>query len=139
MGDLGLTLVKTNASTVSACSGPTGGPTGRRPSALSITQIRAANKKFNSNATAQLPSRPTSARKSSFGAGTARWNPFGRAADENKEDIPPMPATPPFVQELSFTQCYYFFARNCNGYVISNGINGDACENCANSGYLGSP
>jgi len=112
-------------------------PARRRPSALSLSQLRAASKKANA-APPPMPVRPITARKYSASAGAGhRWNPFGR--DENKEDIPPMPNTPPFVQELSFTQCYYFYARNCNGYILSHGTSGDACENCARSGYLGSP
>lgn len=111
---------------------------GRRPSALSLSQLRAASKKVKS-APPPLPLRPANGRKYSTGSASShRWNLFNHSHDD-KEDVPPMPATPSFVQELSFGQCYYFFARNCNGYVLSNGINGDACENCARSGYLGSP
>lgn len=126
MGDMGLTKVKTSSTTRA-----------RRPSTLSLSQIRAANKKVNVNPPA-LPTRPSNFRKNSASSHSAlRW--FGRNSDEDKEDIPPMPVTPPFIQELSFSQCYYFYARNCNGYVLSGGSNGDACENCANAGYLGSP
>ncbi|GAB7351165.1 hypothetical protein MBLNU459_g1615t1 [Dothideomycetes sp. NU459] len=129
MGDMGLTQVKATATTTRD----------RRPSTLSLSQIRAAAKKANANPPA-LPTRPTNPRKNSLGAHTShRWNIFGRSTEEDKEDIPPMPMTPPYIQELSFSQCYYFYARNCNGYVLSNGANGDACENCANAGYLGSP
>ena len=130
VGDYGLTHVTTNLSSA---------PGSRRPSTLSLTQLRAVSKKVNA-APPPLPTRPASGRKYSTSAGAGhRWNPFGRNSEDYKEDLPPMPATPPFGQELSFGQCYYFFARNCNGYVLSNGVNGDACENCARSGYLGSP
>lgn len=134
LGDAQLALVKSNATTASSTVSK------RRPSAISITQIRAASKKVNS-APPPMPTRPAPVpRKHGSSVGSVhRWNPFGRNADEDKEDIPPMPCTPTFIQELSFTQCYYFFARNCNGYVLSNAMSGDACENCARSGYLGSP
>lgn len=33
------------------------------------------------------------------------------------------------TQELSCQKCYYFTARNCNGYVMG-GDSGDACEGC---------
>lgn len=128
LGDMGLAQVKNNSTTRE-----------RRPSTLSLSQIRATNKKVNANPPA-LPTRPANLRKNSMGAYSShRWNPFGRSSDEDKEDVPPMPATPSFIQELSFSQCYYFYARNCNGYVLSGGANSDACENCANAGYLGSP
>jgi hypothetical protein len=35
----------------------------------------------------------------------------------------------PPTQELSCGRCYYFTARNCNGYVLG-GEAGDACEGC---------
>ncbi|KAL1297050.1 hypothetical protein AAFC00_004639 [Neodothiora populina] len=112
-------------------------PSNRRPS-LSLTHLRTASRKVNA-APPPLPTRPVTGRKHSASVSSAhRWNPF-RNSDADKEDIPPMPATPPYIQELSFGKCYYFFARNCNGYVLSNGASGDACENCANAGYLGSP
>lgn len=120
VGDLALTQVATNHTAK------------RRPSALSLSQLRSSSKKTKA-APPPLPLRP---RKFST---STRWNPFGRNSMDDKEDIPPMPVTPPFVQELNFTQCYYWFARNCHGYVLSNGDNGDACENCAGAGYLGSP
>lgn len=34
------------------------------------------------------------------------------------------------AQELSCHRCYYFAARNCNGWVMG-GSHGDACESCA--------
>lgn len=34
------------------------------------------------------------------------------------------------TENLHCTPCYYFAARNCNGYVLGGG-HGDACENCA--------
>lgn len=133
VGEFNLARIGTDGSMISSA------PISRRPSTLSLTQLRAASKKVNS-APPPLPVRPTTGRKHSIGAGSGhRWNPFGRNSEEDKEDIPPMPVTPPIVQELSFTQCYYFFARNCHGYILSNGTNGDACENCAGAGYLGSP
>lgn len=42
----------------------------------------------------------------------------------------PLPAAPSLkAQELRCQPCYYFAARNCNGYVW-DGAHGDACENC---------
>lgn len=133
VGDYSLTRISTSGTAISSAPGS------RRPSTLSLTQLRAASKKVNSAAAPPLPTTKPTGRKHSSSVGNShRWNPF-RNSEEDKEDIPPMPVTPPFVKELSFGQCYYFFARNCNGYVLSNGANGDACENCANAGYLGSP
>ncbi|CZT19375.1 uncharacterized protein RCC_05223 [Ramularia collo-cygni] len=40
------------------------------------------------------------------------------------------------TQELSCQRCYYFTARNCNGYVLG-GESGDACEGCLQSGFFG--
>lgn len=125
VGDYALTQISTNTTNAGSLA------SARRPS---FGQLRAAAKKTS----AAPPPLPLRSRKASTSAGS-RWNPFGRNSDCDKEDIPPMPCTPPVVQELSFTQCYYFFARNCNGYVLTNGPSGDACENCARSGYLGSP
>lgn len=43
----------------------------------------------------------------------------------------PLPALPlPRTEELKCQPCYYFAARNCNGYVMG-GSHGDACEGCA--------
>ena len=42
----------------------------------------------------------------------------------------PLPAAPVQQTELKCQPCYYFTARNCNGYVFG-GSHGDACENCA--------
>lgn len=44
----------------------------------------------------------------------------------------PLPAIPrqPKAEELKCQPCYYFAARNCNGYVFG-GSHGDACETCA--------
>lgn len=39
-------------------------------------------------------------------------------------------ALPSKIERLHCTPCYYFAARNCNGYVFG-GSYGDACENCA--------
>lgn len=42
----------------------------------------------------------------------------------------PLPAAPSAkAEELRCQPCYYFAARNCNGYVFG-GAHGDACENC---------
>jgi hypothetical protein len=131
VGDYVLAQVTNNAPVGSSAPGS------RRPS-LSLTQLRASSKKHYT-VPPPMPIRPVAYHKASASqGGSHRWNPFGRNADD-KDDIPPVPSTPPFVQELSFTQCYYFSARHCNGYVLSNGANGDACENCARSGFLGSP
>jgi hypothetical protein len=42
--------------------------------------------------------------------------------------LPPPPRPQP--EGLSSQKCYYFVARNCNGYVMG-GSHGDACESCA--------
>ena len=48
----------------------------------------------------------------------------------------PLPAIPqPKAEELKCQRCYYFVARNCNGYVMG-GSHGDACETCAVSELL---
>lgn len=108
----------------------------RRPSIGSLKDLRAGSKKLNSAAPPLPANRTSTGGKNS---GSLRWNPFRNSAEECKEDIAPMPVTPPYIRELSFSQCYYFFARNCNGYVLSNGANGNACEGCANEGFFGSP
>lgn len=52
-----------------------------------------------------------------------------RKRDRSKSK--PLPAAPAMkMQQLHCTPCYYFAARNCNGYVFG-GSHGDACENCA--------
>lgn len=130
MGDYSLTQIKTN-STSSA-------PGSRRPSALSLSHLKAASKKVNANPP-PMPSRPSSRKGSSSTHNHNRWGTLFRTVEDDKEDVPPMPPTPGMVQELSFGQCYYFYARNCNGYVLSGSSSGDACENCARSGFLGSP
>ncbi|KAF2217709.1 hypothetical protein CERZMDRAFT_92362 [Cercospora zeae-maydis SCOH1-5] len=38
--------------------------------------------------------------------------------------------------ERGCRQCYYFAARNCNGYVIGGEV-GDACETCLSAGFFG--
>lgn len=41
--------------------------------------------------------------------------------------LPPAPVSK--APELQCQPCYYFAARNCNGYVLG-GAHGDSCENC---------
>jgi hypothetical protein len=130
MGDYSLTQVKTNG-TISATSS-------RRPSALSLTHLKAASKKINASAP-PVPSRPSSRKGSTSNHNQHRWGTLFRTVEDDKEDVPPMPATPGMMPDLSFNRCYYFYARNCNGYVLSGSSSGDACENCAHSGFLGSP
>ncbi|EMC93319.1 hypothetical protein BAUCODRAFT_150667 [Baudoinia panamericana UAMH 10762] len=54
----------------------------------------------------------------------------------------PLPRAPSQVslksQELSCHRCYYFAARNCNGFVMG-GKHGDACEQCLRAGFFGAP
>ena len=50
--------------------------------------------------------------------------------------LPPTPTTKA-AEELQCQPCYYFAARNCNGYVMG-GNHGDACEGCAVRKPLGS-
>nr|POE87810.1 hypothetical protein CFP56_11039 [Quercus suber] len=47
--------------------------------------------------------------------------------------LPQEPALP--AQELTCQRCYYFAARNCNGWVMG-GDHGDACETCLGAGIL---
>ncbi|KAF7185974.1 hypothetical protein HII31_12847 [Pseudocercospora fuligena] len=42
----------------------------------------------------------------------------------------------PSTGELSCQRCYYFAARNCNGYLLG-GEAGDACEMCLQAGFFG--
>ncbi|KAK5007420.1 hypothetical protein LTR28_005309 [Elasticomyces elasticus] len=44
----------------------------------------------------------------------------------------------PPTDGLETRKCYYSIARNCPGWVMG-GRHGDACENCAAAGWLGSP
>ncbi|KAK3075750.1 hypothetical protein LTR53_000688 [Teratosphaeriaceae sp. CCFEE 6253] len=49
----------------------------------------------------------------------------------------PLPAAPAYVaQELGCHRCYYFAARNCNGWVMG-GSHGDSCEQCLQAGFFG--
>lgn len=130
MGDYSLCQVKTNG-TISATSS-------RRPSALSLTHLKAASKKINASAP-PVPSRPSSRKGSTSNHNQHRWGTLFRTVEDDKEDVAPMPITPGMMPDLSFNRCYYFYARNCNGYVLSGSSSGDACENCAHSGFLGSP
>nr|POE54528.1 hypothetical protein CFP56_41466 [Quercus suber] len=51
----------------------------------------------------------------------------------------PLPQEPTLpAQELSCHRCYYFAARNCNGWVMG-GDHGDSCETCLNAGFFGAP
>ncbi|KAG9553682.1 hypothetical protein KCU79_g11896, partial [Aureobasidium melanogenum] len=84
-----------------------------------------------------VPSRPSSRKGST--SNQHRWGTLFRTVEDDKEDVPPMPTTPGMMPDISFNRCYYFYARNCNGYVLSGSSSGDACENCAHSGFLGSP
>lgn len=52
--------------------------------------------------------------------------------------IPSPCPSPVKVAHLHYTPCYYANARNCHGYVLGSG-HGDACENCAASGFFGAP
>ncbi|CAK4030881.1 Hypothetical predicted protein [Lecanosticta acicola] len=66
--------------------------------------------------------------------------------------VRPVPSHPPRVQsrskrsrtestrssggELKCQRCYYYAARNCQGYVLGGGP-GDACEACLQAGFFG--
>jgi hypothetical protein len=132
IGDCSLTHVKTNGTT------PASAPNSRRPSALSLVHLKAASKKINASAP-PVPSRPSSRKGSTSNHNQHRWGALFRTVEDDKEDVPVMPTTPGMMPDLSFNRCYYFYARNCNGYVLSGSSSGDACENCAHSGFLGSP
>lgn len=132
MGDYSLTHIKTNGTSTGSAS------SSRRPSALSLSHLKAASKKVNS-CPPPMPSRPSSRKGSTSNHNQHRWGALFRTIEDDKEDVPPMPTTPGMMQDLSFNRCYYFYARNCNGYVLSGSSCGDACENCARSGFLGSP
>lgn len=73
------------------------------------------------------PSRPASRRPSlpklntSFPTTTRRDKPLPY------KPLPTAPASS--AHELPCHRCYYFAARNCNGYVMG-GSHGDACEQC---------
>lgn len=54
----------------------------------------------------------------------------------SQKPLPPPPRHQP--EELSCKPCYYFHARNCNGYVLG-GSHGDACDGCAQAGFFGAP
>ena len=74
-------------------------------------------------------------RPSTRGGGTASRRPSlpklqtsaSQAQLYASKPLPPPPA--PKTEELRCQPCYYFAARNCNGYVFG-GAHGDACENC---------
>ncbi|TKA31469.1 hypothetical protein B0A50_02316 [Salinomyces thailandicus] len=51
----------------------------------------------------------------------------------------PLPAAPVQpAKEVTCQRCYYFAARNCNGWVMG-GTHGDACEGCLQAGFFGAP
>jgi hypothetical protein len=59
---------------------------------------------------------------------TALSSPTRKGHAVSSKPLPPPP--PPMAEELKCQPCYYFAARNCNGYVMG-GSHGDACDNCA--------
>ena len=59
---------------------------------------------------------------------TALSSPTRKGHAGSSKPLPPAP--PPMAEELKCQPCYYFAARNCNGYVMG-GSHGDACDNCA--------
>ncbi|PNS18720.1 hypothetical protein CAC42_5259 [Sphaceloma murrayae] len=133
--DMGLSLSKSTTPTSSA-------PGSRRPSTLSLASLR--SRKISQDSAPVLPPRPASRKGSQSGG--SRWGLFGKNSDkvaefvdeEDAEDIPPVPITPPPTAELNCQRCYYYSMRNCNGWVIG-GTHGDACENCTMHGFFGSP
>ncbi|TKX27621.1 hypothetical protein C1H76_0045 [Elsinoe australis] len=136
--DMGLSLSKSTTPTSSA-------PGSRRPSTLSLASLR--SRKISQETTPTLVSRPASRKGSqSNTAAGSRWVLFGKNADkvvefvyeEDTENVPPVPITPPPSAELNCQRCYYYSMRNCNGWVIG-GTHGDACETCTMHGFFGSP
>ncbi|KAF2226804.1 hypothetical protein BDZ85DRAFT_256785 [Elsinoe ampelina] len=135
--DMGLSLSKSTTPTSSA-------PGSRRPSTLSLASLR--SRKISQESTPVLPPRPASRKGSQSNTSAGRWALFGKTSaekveeftDEDTENIPPVPITPPPTAELNSQRCYYYSMRNCNGWVIG-GTHGDACENCTMHGFFGSP
>lgn len=135
MGDVCSNQCKTVAAGSSA-------PGSRRPSTLSISSLRNRKVTPPEVQTPPLPTRPVASRKMSTSAGAGRrWDLFHKQhpTEENEENIPPVPITPPAgATEASCRPCYYYSMRNCNGWVMG-GAHGEACESCAMMGFFGSP
>ena len=83
---------------------------------------------YTSGRQAPSLSHPSSRRPSLPKLQTAFSSPPRKAQAMTSKPLPAVPAHK--VEELKCQRCYYFIARNCNGYVLG-GSHGDACETCA--------
>ncbi len=78
--------------------------------------------------TSDLQQRPAASRRPSL---PKLQTAFSQPQKSHRRTSKPLPGPPPAPPEgLSSQPCYYFHARNCNGYVLG-GSHGDACETCA--------
>lgn len=123
---------------LSKCTTPTSSaPGSRRPSTLSLASLR-TSRKVSQDGAPGLPRLTTtrkhstsSANASALGSGR-KWTFFGGSenkstAEDDELVSPNAPITP--VTELSCVRCYYFSARNCNGWIMG-GAHGEACDAC---------
>lgn len=105
-------------------------PSSRRPSTLSLVSLRPRKA---STEIAPLALRQPALRKNSKTGSTSRWNIFGTGPERHSEDeevaISPSAAPIKPMSELSCVRCYYFSARNCNGWIMG-GSHGEACDTC---------
>ena len=83
---------------------------------------------FSSSSQAPSLSHPSSRQPSLPKLQTAFSSPPRKGQPMTSKPLPAAPLTR--VEELKCQRCYYFVARNCNGYVMG-GSHGDACETCA--------
>jgi len=117
-------------------------PTPRRPSLPKVPASFPPPQAINTYATRPLPAVPQPApalrKQPSLMRKTSAPLPQQTIPERmSSKRIPPTKANVQVATaELSCQKCYYFTARNCNGYVMG-GDTGDACEGCLQSGFFG--
>lgn len=119
----------------SKSSSPVDGPTSRRPSLPKVLTTFPPPQAINTYARRPLPAVPQPAslqkRPSLMHKASAPLPTSTVPERKSSKRRPSAEKAQPRVskQELSCQRCYYFTARNCNGYVLG-GESGDACEGC---------
>lgn len=138
LDDPGLCLSKSATPTSTA-------PSSRRPSTLSLASLRARKTSAEISTVVGVSTKQGAVRKNS----ASRWNIFAGASSTNEKDEDDEYASPANsfstnndsetpAAELSCVRCYYFSARNCNGWIMG-GHHGEACDTCTMHGFFGSP
>lgn len=88
---------------------------------------REISTKSSSSSAAPVPSRQALRRPSLPRLQTSFSSPPRRGSAQKEKPLPAAPVQP--AREVTCHRCYYFAARNCNGWVM-DGTHGDACEQC---------